>query len=80
MGGGRGEILTPQQKVNKFVLNDWSNESWDKRSPAEPGSRGVTGGAHSSVLPDILGKARSGEVRGKNSIRSAPVINSSTAR
>lgn len=55
--GVRGGILTPQQKVNKFVLNDWSSESWDKGFPAGTGSKGVTGGAHSSVRPDILGKS-----------------------
>lgn len=48
-GGTREAILTPQQKVNKFILNDWSSESWDKGSPAETGCSGVTGCIHSSV-------------------------------
>lgn len=48
------------------MLNDWSNESWDKGSPAETGSKGVTDSVHSSILPDILGKAPSMA----NSIRS----------
>lgn len=57
-GGVTGGILTPQQKVNKFVLNDWSSESWDKGSPAETGSKGVTGSAHSSVPARHFGKSR----------------------
>lgn len=69
--GARGGILTPQQKVNKFVLNDWSNESWNKGSPAETGSKGVTGSVHSCVLPDILEKHCTGRTR-KNSIHCAP--------
>lgn len=62
-----GGILTPQQKVNKFVLNDWSSESRDKGSPAETGSKRVTGSVHSSVPPDILGNAarEEGNVRKK---------------
>lgn len=75
--GEGGGILTPQQKVNKFVLNDWSNESWDKGSPAEPGSKGVTGSVHSSVLPDILGRALSREGQKKFHTLCA-IINSST--
>lgn len=78
-GGWKGGILTPQQKVNKFVLNDWSSESWDKGSPAETGSKGVTGSVHSSVPPDILGKAESGEGQRKFHTLCA-IINSSTPR
>lgn len=78
-GGARGGILTPQQKVNKFVLNDWSGESWDKGSPAETGSKGVTGSAHSSVPPDILGKAESGGGGGQKKFHTlCAIINSST--
>lgn len=57
VGVARGGMLTPQQKVNKFELNDWSSESRDKGSPAETGSKGVTGSVHSSVPSDILGKS-----------------------
>lgn len=78
-GGEQGEgILTPRQKVNKFVLNDWSGGSRDKGSPAETGSRGVAGGAHSSVVPDILGKAKSWGGSEKEFHMLRPVINSST--
>lgn len=77
VGGLRGGILTPQQKVNKFVPNDWSSESWDKGSPAETGSKGVTGSVHSSVPPDILGKTlESGEGQKKFHTLCA-IINSS---
>lgn len=53
-------ILTPQQKVNKFILNDWSSESRDKGSPAEAGCSRVTGRIHSSVVAGTLGETESG--------------------
>lgn len=31
----------PMQKVNKFALNDFSNEFWDKGSPAETGGESI---------------------------------------
>lgn len=68
----REAILTPQQKVNKFILNDWSGESWDKGSPAETGCRGVMGCVHSSVLAGTLGETKSGLGWIKNSTCSVP--------
>lgn len=69
---GPGEaILTPQQKVNKFILNDWSSESRDKESPAETGCSRVMGCIHSSVVAGMLEKPKVG-LGGRNSTCSVP--------
>lgn len=69
--GPREAILTPQQKVNKFILNDWSSESRDKGCPAEPGCSRVMGCIHSSVVAGMLEKLKVG-LGGRNSTCSVP--------
>lgn len=43
---GVAEMLTSEQEVNKFVLNDWSNAFWDKRSPAGSGLQAASAPAN----------------------------------
>lgn len=63
-------MLTPQQKVKKFMLNDCTSESWDKGFPAECGSKGLQAVFTQALDPTFWEKLRVGCVR-KNSICSA---------
>lgn len=57
-------------RVNKLVLNDWRNESPDKRPPAETGSTGVTDEVQPSIPANVFEKQEKGE--GTAKIPSAP--------
>lgn len=68
--GFREGILTPshRRKINKFALNDFSDEFWDKGSPAETGRESIRSFKRCRFGEGVL---LMGENRETNSILSA---------